>query len=74
MARRQELFHSLKGQRAVLPNLYSLFPDWTPKLHPEYARARDESTDPWIKRCVIIMDSERNNCQVDIETALLKIL
>ncbi|PYH75275.1 terpenoid synthase [Aspergillus vadensis CBS 113365] len=52
MERRQELCQSLKGQRAVLPNLYCLFPDWTPKLHPEYARARDESTDPWIKRFV----------------------
>ncbi|GLA81271.1 hypothetical protein AtubIFM56815_004914 [Aspergillus tubingensis] len=50
MERRQELCQSLKGQRAVLPNLYSLFPDWTPQLHPEYARSRDESTNPWIKR------------------------
>lgn len=54
MERRRELCESLKGQCAVLPNLYSLFPDWTPKLHPEYARARDESIDPWIERCVCL--------------------
>ncbi|CAK96928.1 terpenoid synthase [Aspergillus niger] len=52
MEQRQELCDSLKGQYAVLPNLYSLFPDWSPELHPEYTRARDESTNPWIKRCV----------------------
>ncbi|KAI3011120.1 hypothetical protein CBS147346_1321 [Aspergillus niger] len=50
MEQRQKLCDSLKGQYAVLPNLYSLFPAWSPELHPEYTRARDESTNPWIKR------------------------
>lgn len=52
MEQRQKLRGLLKGQCAVLPNLYSLFPDWSPELHPEYTRARDDSTNPWIKRCV----------------------
>ncbi|EAW13942.1 terpene synthase family protein [Aspergillus clavatus NRRL 1] len=43
---------SLRGQSVVLPNLYSLFPEWKPRLHPEYARARDESLNPWIERWV----------------------
>ncbi|KAI2964000.1 hypothetical protein CBS147323_6494 [Aspergillus niger] len=50
MEQRQKLRGLLKGQCAVLPNLYSLFPDWSPELHPEYTRARDDSTNPWIKR------------------------
>ncbi|GKZ30060.1 terpene cyclase [Aspergillus brasiliensis] len=52
MERRQQLCESLKGQCVVLPNLYSLFPDWTPTLHPDYVKARDESTNPWIERFV----------------------
>ncbi|GLB09833.1 hypothetical protein AtubIFM57258_005761 [Aspergillus tubingensis] len=68
MERRQELCQSLKGQCAVLPNLYSLFPDWTPKLHPEYARARDESTDPWIKRVVKNPEIRRKLQEADCTT------
>ncbi|PWY82581.1 hypothetical protein BO83DRAFT_423397 [Aspergillus eucalypticola CBS 122712] len=68
MERRQELCQSLKGQRAVLPNLYSLFPDWTPQLHPEYARAREESTDPWIKRVVENPDIRRKLQEADCTT------
>ncbi|GFN17090.1 terpenoid synthase [Aspergillus tubingensis] len=68
MERRQELCQSLKGQRAVLPNLYSLFPDWTPQLHPEYARSRDESTNPWIKRVVENPDIRRKLQEADCTT------
>ncbi|RAH55297.1 terpenoid synthase [Aspergillus piperis CBS 112811] len=68
MERRQELCQSLKGQCAVLPNLCSLFPDWTPKLHPEYARARDESTDPWIERFVKNPDICRKLQKADCTT------
>ncbi|KAF9885849.1 hypothetical protein FE257_012321 [Aspergillus nanangensis] len=48
----QEFRRSIAGQKATLPNFYSLFPDWTPHLHPEYERARDEFLNPWIKRWV----------------------
>ncbi|KAL4971598.1 terpenoid synthase [Aspergillus desertorum] len=43
---------SIRGQKATLPNLYSLFPDWKPELHPEYERARDEVLNPWLERWV----------------------
>ncbi|KAF9893955.1 hypothetical protein FE257_008926 [Aspergillus nanangensis] len=41
---------AIQGQKATLPNFYSLFPDWNPVLHPEYERARDEILNPWIER------------------------
>ncbi|KAL3252182.1 hypothetical protein ABHI18_010227 [Aspergillus niger] len=68
MERRRELCESLKGQCAVLPNLYSLFPDWTPKMHPEYARARDESINPWIERYVKNSVTCRKLQQADFTT------
>ncbi|EFE40857.1 hypothetical protein TRV_04416 [Trichophyton verrucosum HKI 0517] len=40
--------NSLKGQEASIPSLYSLFPEWSPKLHEEYERARDEVINPWL--------------------------
>ncbi|KAL5002000.1 terpenoid synthase [Aspergillus recurvatus] len=39
----------IRGQKATLPNLYALFPDWKPVLHPEYERARDEVLNPWLE-------------------------
>ncbi|KAL4741654.1 terpenoid synthase [Aspergillus similis] len=47
-----KLRRSIRGQKATLPNLYSLFPDWKPYLHPEYERARDEVLNPWLERWV----------------------
>ncbi|KAI9376182.1 isoprenoid synthase domain-containing protein [Aspergillus egyptiacus] len=48
----QEFRQSIRGQKATLPNFYTLFPDWKPVLHPEYERARDEVLNPWIQRWV----------------------
>ncbi|KAM5443003.1 hypothetical protein MferCBS31731_001877 [Microsporum ferrugineum] len=48
----QEFRKSLKGQEASIPNLYSLLPEWSPRLHKEYERARDEVVDPWLQRWV----------------------
>jgi hypothetical protein len=39
---------SLRGQQAQIPNLYTLFPEWTPRLHREYKRARNEVLNPWL--------------------------
>ncbi|KAL4744450.1 hypothetical protein BDW72DRAFT_212638 [Aspergillus terricola var. indicus] len=47
-----EFRRSIRGQKATLPNFYSLFPDWKPDLHPEYERARDEVLNPWLERWV----------------------
>ncbi|KAL4764236.1 terpene synthase family protein [Aspergillus foveolatus] len=47
-----EFRKSIRGQKATLPNFYSLFPDWIPDLHPEYERARDEILNPWLERWV----------------------
>jgi hypothetical protein len=41
---------SVRGQTGSLPNLYYLFPEWKPLLHPEYERARDEVLNPWLER------------------------
>ncbi|KAM5507116.1 hypothetical protein McanMca71_002025 [Microsporum canis] len=48
----QEFRKSLKGQEASIPNLYSLLPEWSPRLHKEYERARDEVVNPWLQRWV----------------------
>ncbi|KAE8151972.1 terpenoid synthase [Aspergillus avenaceus] len=47
-----EFWKSIRGQTTTLPNLYLLFPNWEPRLHPEYLRARDEVFNPWIERWV----------------------
>ncbi|OGM44849.1 hypothetical protein ABOM_006119 [Aspergillus bombycis] len=47
-----DFWQSIRGQTAMLPNLYMLFADWKPSLHPEYPRARDEILNPWIERWV----------------------
>ncbi|KAL4811604.1 terpenoid synthase [Aspergillus spinulosporus] len=47
-----EFRRRIRGQKATLPNFYSLFPDWKPDLHPEYERARDEVLNPWLERWV----------------------
>ncbi|KAL4913980.1 terpenoid synthase [Aspergillus aurantiobrunneus] len=47
-----EFRQSIRGQTATLPNLYALFPEWKPRLHAEYERARDEVLNPWIERWV----------------------
>ncbi|KAL4877963.1 isoprenoid synthase domain-containing protein [Aspergillus karnatakaensis] len=52
----EEIWRSIHGQKVDIPNLLQLFPTWTLKLHPEYARARDEVLNPWIRRWV---DNER---------------
>ncbi|KAJ5185255.1 hypothetical protein N7491_006875 [Penicillium cf. griseofulvum] len=41
---------SLQGERATIPNLYDLFPEWRPRLHPDLQKARDEVLDPWLER------------------------
>lgn len=46
----QEFRNSLKGQEISIPSLYSLFPEWSPRLHEEYERARDEVINPWLDR------------------------
>ncbi|KAL2864293.1 terpene synthase family protein [Aspergillus lucknowensis] len=43
---------SISGQKATIPNFYTVFPGWTPNIHPEYERARDEVLNPWIERWV----------------------
>ncbi|EFR02125.1 hypothetical protein MGYG_05127 [Nannizzia gypsea CBS 118893] len=45
----QEFRNSLKGQEVFVPSLYSLFPEWSPKLHQGYERARDEVINPWLE-------------------------
>ncbi|EZF34979.1 hypothetical protein H109_04761 [Trichophyton interdigitale MR816] len=44
----QEFRNSLKGQEISIPSLYSLFPEWSPRLHEGYERARDEVINPWL--------------------------
>jgi hypothetical protein len=34
----------------IIQSMYKLFPDTTPKLHPEYERGRDEVINPGIRR------------------------
>lgn len=41
---------SLRGERATIPNLYDLFPEWTPRFHPDLQKAREEVLDPWLER------------------------
>ncbi|KAL4901765.1 isoprenoid synthase domain-containing protein [Aspergillus multicolor] len=48
----QAFCKALRGQRATIPNLYTLFPDWTPRFHPAWRKARDEVLDPWLERWV----------------------
>ncbi|KAB8200857.1 terpenoid synthase [Aspergillus parasiticus] len=43
---------SLRGERATIPNLYDLFPDWTPRFHPDLEKARVEVLNPWLERWV----------------------
>ncbi|KAE8381259.1 isoprenoid synthase domain-containing protein [Aspergillus bertholletiae] len=47
-----EFRRSLQGQHVEIPNLYNLFPEWKPRVHPEYQRARNEVLNPWISRWV----------------------
>ncbi|PYI35303.1 terpenoid synthase [Aspergillus indologenus CBS 114.80] len=42
----------IRGQKATIPDLYALFPDWKPVIHPGYERARHEVLNPWIERWV----------------------
>ncbi|GFG17844.1 (+)-germacrene D synthase [Aspergillus udagawae] len=56
---------SIRGQTARLPNFYSLFPEWKPRLHPEYNRARDEVINPWIERWVPDADTSRKFQKAD---------
>ncbi|GAQ02980.1 hypothetical protein ALT_0301 [Aspergillus lentulus] len=56
---------SIRGQTARLPNFYALFPEWKPRLHPEYDRARDEVLNPWIERWVPDADTSRKFQKAD---------
>ncbi|KAF7181004.1 hypothetical protein CNMCM7691_000133 [Aspergillus felis] len=56
---------SIRGQTARLPNFYSLFPEWEPRLHPDYDRARDEVLNPWIERWVPDADTSRKLQKAD---------
>ncbi|KAF7951483.1 hypothetical protein EAE96_006792 [Botrytis aclada] len=48
----QEFLKPLKGQTAIIPNLYSLFPEWKQKLHKDHERARNDVLNPWLARWV----------------------
>ncbi|PKX95128.1 terpenoid synthase [Aspergillus novofumigatus IBT 16806] len=56
---------SIRGQTARLPNFYALFPEWKPRLHPEYDRARDKVLNPWIERWVPDADTARKFQKAD---------
>ncbi|KAJ0424720.1 terpenoid synthase [Aspergillus carlsbadensis] len=48
----QDFRRTLRGQRATIPNLNDLFPEWTPRFHPDWQKAREEVLDPWLQRWV----------------------
>ncbi|OGM51154.1 hypothetical protein ABOM_000115 [Aspergillus bombycis] len=52
---------NLQGQDVSIPNIYNLFPEWGPRIHPEYQRARNEILNPWISRWV---DDARISCKL----------
>ncbi|KAL2833007.1 isoprenoid synthase domain-containing protein [Aspergillus cavernicola] len=53
MATSHETFReSLQGQTVTIPNIYHLLPEWKPRMHDEYQRARDKALNPWIERWV----------------------
>ncbi|KAL3472130.1 isoprenoid synthase domain-containing protein [Aspergillus californicus] len=53
MAASHETFReSLRGQTVTIPNIYHLLPEWKPRMHDEYQRARDKVLNPWIDRWV----------------------
>ncbi|RAL17313.1 terpene synthase family protein, partial [Aspergillus homomorphus CBS 101889] len=43
---------SLRGQRVTIPSLHELFPEWMPRFHPDWQKARDEVLNPWLERWV----------------------
>ncbi|EPS26139.1 hypothetical protein POX_c04523 [Penicillium oxalicum] len=48
----QAFRESLRGQRAIIPKLYDLFPEWSPRFHPDWQKAREDSLNPWLNRWV----------------------
>jgi hypothetical protein len=41
---------SLGGQKVTIPNVYEILPEWKPRTHKEYKRAREDVLDPWIEK------------------------
>ncbi|KAL3477191.1 terpenoid synthase [Aspergillus californicus] len=51
-ANQQALRREIEGRRVEVPDLFDLLPQTDIKLHPDYAKARDEVLNPWIRRWV----------------------
>ncbi|KAJ5671880.1 hypothetical protein N7507_001007 [Penicillium longicatenatum] len=43
---------SLGGQKVTIPNVYEILPEWKPRTHKEYKRAKEDVLDPWIEKWV----------------------
>lgn len=50
---RQQLINRLTGQVYIIPDLYSLFPGWKPRVN-EYYEASKKNCDNWVLQYVLL--------------------